>query len=135
MNDFKKGYQPRTKIVKDKKDDLFTDSHSSLTRWRNHFSQLLNVPGINDVRWTETRTATPTMPEWSDFELEMAIEKLKHKLPGFEQIPKELIKAESRTIHSEIHYLISSIWNKEELPEEWKELVMYMCSKDEKTDL
>ena len=123
MNDFKKGYQPRTKIVKDKKNDLFTDSQSILTRWRNHFSQLLNVRGINDVWRTETRTATPTMPEWSAFEFEMAIEKLKHILPGFDQIPKVLIKSESRTIHSEIHKLINSIRNKEELPEEWKELI------------
>jgi hypothetical protein len=28
INDFKKGYQPRTNIVKDEKGDLFTDSHS-----------------------------------------------------------------------------------------------------------
>jgi hypothetical protein len=45
MNDFKKGYQPRTNVVKDEKGDLVTDSHSILVRWRNHFSQLLNVHG------------------------------------------------------------------------------------------
>jgi len=32
-----------------------------------------------------------------------------------------LIKAVSRTIRYEIHKLIISFWNKEELPEEWKE--------------
>jgi len=32
-----------------------------------------------------------------------------------------LIKAGDRTIRSEIHKLIISIWNKEKLPEEWKE--------------
>jgi len=37
------GYQPRTNIVKDEKGDLDTDSHSILARWRNYFSQLLNV--------------------------------------------------------------------------------------------
>jgi len=41
--DFKKGYQQRINIVKDEKDDLVTDSHSILARWRNYFSQLLNV--------------------------------------------------------------------------------------------
>ena len=45
MNDFKKGYQPRTDIVKDEKGDLVTDCHSILVRWRNHFSQLLIVHG------------------------------------------------------------------------------------------
>jgi len=47
--DFKKGYQPRTNIVKDDKGDLVADSHSILARWRNYFSQLLNVHGVNDV--------------------------------------------------------------------------------------
>jgi hypothetical protein len=28
INDFRKGYQPRTNIVKDEKGDLITDSHS-----------------------------------------------------------------------------------------------------------
>jgi mannosyltransferase OCH1-like enzyme len=55
----------------------------------------------------------------------MAIEKLKrHKSPGINQIPAELIKAEGRTIHSKIHKLTHSIWSKEELPEEWKESII-----------
>ena len=59
INDFKKGYQPRTCIVKDEKGDLVADSHSSMTRWRNYFSQLLNVHGPKDVkagRDTHSRT-------------------------------------------------------------------------------
>jgi hypothetical protein len=64
------------------------------------------------------------VPEPSDFEVEMAIEKLKrHKSPGIDQIPAELIKAGGRIIQSEIHKLIISIWNKEELSMEWKESV------------
>jgi hypothetical protein len=39
INDFKKGYQPRTNIVKDEKGDLVADCHSILTRWRNYFSK------------------------------------------------------------------------------------------------
>ena len=38
INDFKKGYQPRTNVVKDDKGDLATNSHSILARWRNYFS-------------------------------------------------------------------------------------------------
>ena len=41
FSDFKKGYQPRTNIVKEKKGDLVADSHSNLTRWTNYFSQIL----------------------------------------------------------------------------------------------
>jgi len=40
-----------------------------------------------------------------------------------------------RTIHSEIHKLINSIWNKEEMPEEWTELIIVpVCMKGDKTD-
>jgi len=56
INDFKNGYQPRASIVKDEKGDLVADSHSILARWRNHFSQLLNIHGVNDVRKTETHS-------------------------------------------------------------------------------
>jgi len=46
MNDFKKGYQPRSNTVKDEKGDMVADSHSILAWWRNYFSQLLNVHGV-----------------------------------------------------------------------------------------
>jgi len=62
INDFKKGYQPRTNIVKDEKGDLVSDSHIILARWRNHFSQLLNAHSVNDGRQTEMDTAEPLLP-------------------------------------------------------------------------
>ena len=135
-NYFKKGYQPRTNTVKDDKGDLVADSHSILTRWRNYFSQILNVRGVNEVRQTEIHTAEPLVPVPSAFEVELAIEKLKiHKSPGIDQIPAELIKAGGKTVHCEIHKLIISIWNKEELPEEWKEsIIVPIYKKGDKTD-
>jgi hypothetical protein len=103
----------------DEKGDLVANSHSILARWRNHLFQLLNVHGVNDVRRTEVHTAEPLVPERSDSEVEMATEELiKHKSPGIDQIPAEMIKAGGRTIRSEIHKLTNSIWNKEELPEQ-----------------
>jgi hypothetical protein len=57
------------------------------------------------------------------------------KLPGIYQISAELIKAGGRTIRSEIHGLINSIWNKEELLEEWKEsIIVPIYKKVDKTD-
>ena len=61
----------------------------------------------------------------SAIEVELSIEKLnRHKTPGADQIPTALIKAGGRTIHCEIHKFIIAIWNKEELREEWKELII-----------
>jgi hypothetical protein len=50
INDFKKVYQPRSNVVKDEKCDVVANSHSILARLSNHFFQLLNVHGVNDVR-------------------------------------------------------------------------------------
>ena len=99
---------------------------------RCHKTQLFSVFGVGDVR----QTAKPLMPEPSVFEVYMAIEKLKrHKSSGINQIPAELIKAGSRIICSEIHELTNSIWNKEELPEEWKEsIIVPIYKKGDKTD-
>ena len=47
-------------------------------------------------------------------EVDLVTVKIKsHNSPGIDQIPAELIKAGDRTIYSEIHKLIISIWNKE----------------------
>jgi hypothetical protein len=46
-----------------------------------------------------------------------------------------LIKAEGETLYSEIHKLICSIWNKEELPQQWKEsIIVPIHKKGDKTD-
>jgi hypothetical protein len=85
----------------------------------------LNVHGVNVVRQAEANTAELLVPEKSAFEFELAIEKLKrHKSPGTDQIPAELIKAGGWTFRGANHKLIISIWNKEELPEKWKESII-----------
>jgi hypothetical protein len=129
INDFKKGYQPRTNIVKDEKGDLVAESHSLLARYRQSFSQLLNVHWVTDVKQTVIHTAEPLVSEPSASDVDLAIEKLKsNKLPDIDQIPAELIKSGGRTIHGEIHKLIISVWNKEALPENWKESIMVTTS-------
>jgi hypothetical protein len=65
--DFKKGYQPKTNIVGDQKNDVVADYQSILARWRKHFSQLLNVHGVSDVRHKEIQTAEQLLPELSAF--------------------------------------------------------------------
>ena len=123
ISDFKKVYPSRTNIARNEV-YLVAGSHSIVARWGNNFSQLLNIHGVNDVRQREIQTAELPVPELSAFEVEMAIEKLKtHTSPGIYQITAEVIKAGGRTIHSEIHKLINSIWNKVELPEQWKESI------------
>jgi hypothetical protein len=136
INGFKTGCQPRNNLVKDENGDLLVDSHNILNRWKNYFSQLGNVHNVSDVRQIEVHTTEPLVPGPSRLEMEVAIAKLKkYQSPGSGQIPAELIKAAGEILLSEIHKLINSIWNKEELPDQWKEsIIVPIHRKGDKTD-
>jgi hypothetical protein len=83
INDFKKGYQPRTRIVKDEKGDLIADSHIIIARRRNYVSQTLNVHGVSEVRQAAIHTAEPLVPEPSTLEFELAIKKLESQITRY----------------------------------------------------
>jgi hypothetical protein len=136
INKFKKGYQPRINIIKDGNSNLLADPQNVLNRWKNFFNQVLNVRGIHDVRQMDIHTAEPLVPEPSLVEVEIAIGKLKsYKSPGTDNIPAELIKAGGETLYSEIYRLICCIWNKDELPQQWKEsIIVPIYKKGDKTD-
>ena len=70
---------------------MVTDSPSFLGRWGNHFSQLLNVREVSDVRQTEIVTAEQLLPAPSACEVGMAIETQKRQSPGIDRIPAQLI--------------------------------------------
>jgi metal-responsive CopG/Arc/MetJ family transcriptional regulator len=53
INEFKRGYKPRSNLVKDRNADLLADSHNILNRWKSCFYQLSNVYKVNDVRQIE----------------------------------------------------------------------------------
>jgi hypothetical protein len=84
-------------------------------------SQLLNVHNVSDVRQLEVHTAEPLVPGPS-LEVEVTIAKLgKYKSPGSDAIASELIQAGDKILLYAIHELVNSVWNKEELPDQWKE--------------
>jgi hypothetical protein len=86
------------------------------------FFSFAECTGGYDVTQTEKHTADPLGPQHSAFDFDMATEKLQgHKSSGIGQFQAELIKAGGRTNRSEIYTLINCIWDKEELPQQWKE--------------
>jgi hypothetical protein len=107
-----------------------------LNRWKSYFSQLLNVQIFNDVRQIEVHTAEPLVPGPSHLEVEIAFAKLKkYKSSGSDEIPAELIQAERELLLSVFHKLFNSVWNKEELPDQWKEsIIAPIHKKGDKTD-
>jgi hypothetical protein len=76
INEFKKGYQPRIKMIKDENGNLLADPQNILTRWKHFFNQVLNVLGVHNVRQMDIQTAEPLVPEPSLVEVEIAIGKL-----------------------------------------------------------
>jgi hypothetical protein len=74
--------------------------------------------------------AEPFVPSPSLLEVEIVIAKLKkYKSPGSHQIPAELNQAGGEIFLSVIHRLINSVWNKEELPDQWKESIIVSVHK------
>jgi hypothetical protein len=122
INEFKRGYQPRSNLVKDESGDLLVDFNNILNRWMSYFSLLLNVHNANDVRQIEIHTAEPLVPGPSNLEVEISIAKSKkYKSPGSDEFLAGLYQAGGEILVSVIHKPITSIWNKEELPNKWRE--------------
>jgi hypothetical protein len=53
----------------------------------------------------------------------------KNKSPGNDHILAELIEAEGEILLFTIHKLINSIWNKEELSDQWMESITVLIHK------
>jgi len=124
--------------VKDENNNLITDSTGVLNVWKNYFDRLLNVEFDNDREiesgCLEIHTAEPMINEPTISEVKSAIKRLK-KAPGIDLISVELIKSGGSRLIEEIHKLINLIWNKEALPEQWKDaIVIPIFKKGDKTN-
>jgi hypothetical protein len=83
------------------------------------------VPNVSDVKQIEVHMAEPLVPGPSRLDVEIGIAKLKkYNSPGSDQILAELTQAGGETFLSVIHKLINSVWNEEELPDQWKESII-----------
>jgi hypothetical protein len=90
----------------------------------------------HSIEPAEIHTAEPHVPQPSASEVGVSIIKLKrYKSPGSDQIPAEVTQAWGEILHSEKHELIMLIWNKEQLPHQWKEsTVVPIYKKGDKID-
>jgi hypothetical protein len=59
----------------------------------------------------------------------------RYKFPGIDKIPAELIQAGGKILHSQIHKVFNSVWNKQELPQQWEEsTVIFIYRQVDETD-
>jgi hypothetical protein len=114
----------------------FLDTNAGVYLQFENLEIYIVVHRVSDVKQIEIHIAESLVPDLSPFEVEIAIAKLqKYKLPVIDQIPAELTQAGGETLQSEIRKLINSIWNKEELPDKWKEpIIVPVHKKGDKID-
>jgi hypothetical protein len=86
---------------------------------------LCNFTDFNsNFTWDIIYTAESCILEPGSVEDEIAVEKLKgYNSPDMYQIPAEFIQPGNKTLHSYICKLNHSVLIKEELPQQWKELL------------
>jgi hypothetical protein len=72
INEFRRGYPPRSNLVKDKNGDLLAESYNILNT-----SLLLNERRVSDVRQIEIHRAEPLVPDPSPFDSGIVVAKLK----------------------------------------------------------
>ena len=131
-------FQQTDKPVKDKSGKPLTTTDDQLKRWAEHFRELLNRPTPEeppDIPPAETELPI-NCGQPSFEEIRKAIKTLRNgKAAGPDGIPAEAMKSDIETTVKILHSLFSKIWEKEEVPAQWKEgLVIKLPKKGDLRD-
>ena len=105
---------------------LHTDKNEIISRWKEHYSVLLNTDNPSDpqllnlIPQRDTASHMDSLPTLE--EVEHAVASLKNrKSPGVDGIPAEVWKHGGPTTLRRLHELICKIWETEEVPQQWKD--------------
>lgn len=138
INALKEEYMPNTTFCKSKEGQLLGEIEAVKDRWREYFQELLNPDGLENNEVWDTRlddddereTSAPT-PE----EIKKALKRLKNnKAPDEDNLPAELFKHGGEKLAAKLQ-LAQKVWHTEEMPKEWKNIVIYpIHKKDDKLE-
>ena len=127
-------FQQTDKPVVDKNGNPLT-TNEQLKRWAEHFRELLNRPTPDsppDIPPAETELPI-SCDKPSKTEIKKAIMTLRSgKAAGPDEIPADAIKADIETAIQMLYSLFSKIWEKEEVPAQWKEGIIIKLHKKKK---
>ena len=116
----------------DKNGNPLTTTNEQLKRWAEHFRELLNRPTPDsppDIPPAKTELPI-SCDKPSKTEIKKAIMTLRSgKAAGPDEIPAEAIKADIETAVQMLYSLFSKIWEKEEVPAQWKEGILIKLPK------
>jgi hypothetical protein len=112
---------------------LLTEEEQS-KRWVEHFQGVLNQPEpsilFNFDHEPPVAPLDVTMQEFSLSEIEKAIRSLKNnKAAGLDEVSAELLKHGRDIVSTELLHLFNLIWQKEEVPEDWRNGVIVTLPK------
>ncbi|XP_054281242.1 uncharacterized protein LOC128998911 [Macrosteles quadrilineatus] len=119
---FKQGYKAKTVGVKDNDGNIICNKAEALNIWKCYFEDLLNGDmTANREEEGQFQNVQPMINPPTLEEVWNTVKNLKNnKAPGGDNIPAELLKAGGQSIIEELHKLILDVWEKEEIPMEWK---------------
>ena len=125
-------FQQTDKPVIDKNGNPLPTTKEQLKRWAEHFRELLNRTTPDsppDIPPAETELPI-SCDKPSKTEIKKAIMTLRSgKAAGPDETPAEAIKADIETAVQMLYSLFSKIWEKEEVPAQWKEGIIIKLPK------
>ncbi|CAF1127812.1 unnamed protein product, partial [Didymodactylos carnosus] len=128
--------------IKDRNGSLILNSSDRLERWREYFSELLNVPSTVDQQLideiqvktltkeeVERQNANPTVEE-----VRRAVKQMKsRKAPGSDEVTADLLKAGGEPVIRWLFEIFTDVWKNEEMVEDWSlALLIRLYKKGEK---
>ena len=121
-----------TAPIKNKEGQLLTSETAQEARWTEHFNEVLNRPAPEtepDIQEAEEDLDVVTTPPTKE-EIIRAIKSLRNnKAPGPDFLNAELFKFDPPLAAEILLPLLTTAWNKKEIPEDWNEGVIIKIPK------
>ncbi|KAL9976159.1 hypothetical protein ACROYT_G013418 [Oculina patagonica] len=129
----------RMNMVKDQDGKLLTTEEEIRHRWQEHFNSVLNRPDpvapavVDDRQPNEIDVSDECITRQ---ELKQALKNMKNgKAAGMDSITAELLKADIETTACVLEDLFRTVWETEEIPEDWNcGLIVKLPKKGNLTD-
>ena len=126
----KKVFGPRQKgaspVLSSDGETLFTDKAEILSRWKEHFENVLNTESVIDDDVISSIEQRPEIPQLS---YEPSLKELQHaikqmssdKAPGKDGIPSEIFKYGGKKLVHKLLELLKIIWKTGHVPQDYKD--------------
>jgi len=128
VNQFKKGYQHKFSIIRNKKGELVMNTKEKAEIWKEYFDKILNTEEPRELIKKGNKEIGEVEVEVEELTTEYVkkvIRNLKNnKAAGTDGIHPELIKYGGDKLLNRMYEVVRQIWEEERIPEEWKETII-----------